>query len=73
MTRWKPAVGFEVLVIAGNEIVQFRVDIGQYGLFEFVEIDIAGAHDGGRIAVIYQRKQQMLERRIFMVAFIGER
>ncbi len=72
MTRWKPAVGFEVLVVAGDEIVEFGVDVGENGVLQFVEIDVAGAHDGGCFGVVDQREQQMLERRVFMVTFVGE-
>ena len=36
-----------------------------------LEIDVAGAHDGGRIAIVDQRQQQMLERRKFVVALVG--
>ena len=38
-----------------------------------IEIDVAGAHDGGRVLVVDQREQQMLERRIFVVPLVGER
>ena len=62
-----------VLVVAGDEVVELGVDIGEDGVLQFVEIDVAGAHDGGRFRVVDQRQQQMLERGIFVMAFVGER
>ena len=40
---------------------------------QHVEIDVAGAHDGGGVLIVDQREQQMLERRVFLVALAGER
>ena len=73
MTRWKPAVGFEVLVVAGDQIVELGIDVVQHGLLELVEVDVAGAHHGGRIAIVDQRQKQVFERRVFVVSFVGER
>ena len=73
MTRWKPAVGFEILAALGDQIGKFIVDIGFEVAPQQVEIDAAGAHDGGGILVVDQGQQQMFERRIFVVAFIGDR
>ena len=61
-----------ILVVAGDEVVELGVDIGENGVLQLIEIDIAGAHDGGRLGVVDQRQQQMLERRIFVMAFVGE-
>ena len=61
-----------ILVVAGDEIVEFGVDIGENGMLQFFEVDVAGAHDGGRLAIVDQREQQMLERRILMMTFVGE-
>ena len=61
-----------VLVVAGDQIVELGVDVGEDGVLQLVEIDVAGAHDGGGFGVVDQREQQMLERRIFMMTFVGE-
>ena len=62
-----------ILVVAGDQIVELGVDIGENGVLQLVEIDIAGAHDGGRLGVVDQREQQMLKGCIFMVPLVGER
>ena len=73
MTRWKPAVGFEVLVRAGDEVGELGVDVVDEVAAQHVEIDVAGAHHRGGVLVVDQRQQQMLERRVFLVALVGER
>ena len=62
-----------ILGTLGDEIFQFRFQIGGEAAAQLVEIDIAGAHHRGGIGIVDQREQQMLERRIFVVALIGER
>ena len=42
-------------------------------LAQHVDVDVAGAHHRGRVLVVDQREQQMLERRVFVVALVGER
>jgi hypothetical protein len=59
-----------ILVVAGDEIVELGVDVGQHGLLELIEIDIAGAHHGGGVGVVDQREQQVFERRIFVVTLV---
>ena len=61
-----------ILVVAGDQIVELGVDIVEHRALQLFEIDVAGAHDGGRVGVVDQRQQQMLERRIFMMPLIGE-
>ncbi len=61
------------LTAGAREVLQLGVDIvGEIGL-ELLEIDIAGAHDGGRVLIVDERQQEMLERRIFVAPLIGER
>ena len=50
----------ELVVEIGGELVAHHVDI-----------DVAGAHHCRRVAIVKQRKEQMLQRRIFMAALIG--
>ena len=61
-----------ILVIAGDQIVEFGVDIVEHGALQLLEVDVAGAHDGGRVGVVDQRQQQMLERGIFVMPLVGE-
>ena len=66
----KPGRGLR-LIVAGNQIVEFGVDVIQHRAAQFLKIDVAGAHDSGRVGVVDQRQQQMLQRGKFLVAFIG--
>ncbi len=52
----------------GGEII---IDIERQRGLERGQIDIAGAHDRGRVGIVYQREQQVLERRILVPARIG--
>jgi hypothetical protein len=40
--------------------------------FSDVEIDVAGAHDGGGVLVVDQGEQQMFEGGVFVAALVGE-
>ena len=64
--------GLRILVVAGDQIVELGVDVGENGMLQFFEVDIAGAHDGGCLDIVDQREQQVLERRILMMTFVGE-
>ncbi len=72
MTRWKAGGRLGILVVTGDEIVELGIDVGENGLFEIVEIDVAGTHDGRGIAVVDQRQKQMFKRRVFMMTLIGK-
>ena len=62
-----------ILVGAGGEVGELGVDVFDEVAAQHVEIDVAGAHDRGRVLVVDQRQQQMLERGVFLVALAGER
>ena len=62
-----------ILVALGHQIVELGLDVGDEAALELLEIDVAGAHHGGRVLVLDQREQQMLERRVFVVALVRER
>ena len=62
-----------ILAFVGDQVGQLRVDIGDQTAPQHVEIDIAGAHDRGRVLVVDQGQQQMFERGVFVVPLIGER
>ena len=65
--------GLGILLAVGDQVFQLRLDIGDEVAAQLVEIDIAGAHDGGGVLIVDQRQQQVLERCVFVVALIGER
>ena len=62
-----------LLLTVDNEVFEFRIEVLNDRLTQRVKIDAAGAHHCRRVDVVNQRQQQMLERRVFMTALIGER
>ena len=62
-----------ILAAVGDQVLELGFDIGDEVAPQLVEIDIAGAHHRGRVLVVDQRQQQMLQRRVFVVALVGER
>ena len=56
-----------------DEVLELRIEIVNDGLAQPVEVDAAGPEHRRRVDVVDQRQQQMLERRIFVTALIGER
>ena len=62
-----------VLAPVGDEIVELGVDVVAHRLAQGVEIDRAGPHDGGGVEVVDQAEQQMLERGVFVPAFVRRR
>ena len=72
ITRWKPAVGLDSSL---PSLTRFSssFDICGEAAAQLVDVDIAGPHHGGGVLVVDQREQQMLERGIFVVPFVGER
>ena len=61
-----------ILVALGHEVRELVVDVVGEVVAQHVEIDGAGIHDGGRVAVVDQREEQVLQRRVFLVALVGE-
>ena len=58
-------------ILVENEVGKLLVEeIGELGP-EPVQIDIAGAHDRRRIAVVDQRQEQVLQRGVFVMALVG--
>ena len=54
---------------AGEVLVQ---ELGEIAL-ELLQLDAAGAEDGGGVRVVAKRKKEMLQRRILVPAIIRER
>ena len=61
-----------LIAIVDNQAGQFGVDVVLKVPAQQGQIDIAGAHDGRRIAVIYQGQQQMLERGVFVLPLVRD-
>src|SRR5690606_4316741 len=55
-----------------HERAERRVEILCDALLELFYVDIARAHHGGRIAILRQREQQVLERRVLVTALVSE-
>ena len=62
-----------VLPAVRHEVFKLPIDVVAQVLLEEVEIDRAGAQDRRRLGVVGQAQQKMLERRIFVVALVGDR
>ena len=72
MTRWKPAVGLVSSRAVGDQIVEFGFEVGDEAAAQLVEIDVARPHHRRGVLIVDQRQQQMLQRRVFVMALIGE-
>ncbi len=62
-----------VVAAVDDQVVELGLDISRQVAAQLVEIDVAGAHDRGGVLVVDQRQQEMLERRVFVMALVGER
>ena len=65
--------GLGILGAVGDQIVEFRFEIGDETAAQLVQIDIARPHDRRRVLILDQREQQVLERGVFVMALVGER
>ena len=61
-----------LLAVDVDEVRELGVDIFVQVGAQLVEIDVAGAHDRRRVLVVGQREEQMLQRREFLIALVGE-
>ena len=62
-----------LILAVDDEVLELRIEIMNDGLAQPVEVDAAGPEHRRRVDVVDQRQQQMLERRIFVTALVGER
>ena len=60
-----------IVLSVADQIVEFGVDIFDEIAPQEFEVDVAGPHDRGGILVVQKRKQQVLERGIFLPALVG--
>ena len=61
-----------LLLTVDNEVFEFGVEILNNGLTQRIEVDATRPQDGGRIDVVDQRQQQMLEGGVFMSPLVSE-
>ena len=61
-----------VLAALGDEVFELLIDIFDEVFVSTSRSTDAGAHDGGGVLVVDQAQQQMFERRIFVVALVGD-
>jgi len=60
-----------IVAVSGNKVGELVVDIVQDLAAQPVELDPASAQYGDSVLILGQRKQQMLERGIFVPALVG--
>jgi hypothetical protein len=68
----EPCGRLGILAGLADQIVEFVVDVVDETLTQRVEVDVAGPHDGGRVLIIQQRQQEMLQRGVFVMALVGD-
>ena len=71
MTRWKPGGRLRVLMAIRHQVFEIAVDVAAQRLAQLVQIDGTGAHHGGRILIVDEAQEEMLQRRVLMVALVG--
>ena len=64
--------GLRILVRPRGEVGELGIDVLDQVAAQDVEVDVAGAHDGGRIVVVDQCEEQVLQRRVFLAALARE-
>ena len=62
-----------VLAVVDDQRRQIGIDISRQRPAQRLDIDIARPHDRGRVLIVDQRQQQMLERRVFVIALVRQR
>ncbi len=62
-----------ILVGAGGQVRQLRVDVFDEIAPKHVEIDVARAHDGGGVLILEQGQQQVLKRCVFLMTLACQR
>ncbi len=62
-----------VLASVAGQVRELGVDVIDQAALERVDLDVAGAHDSGRILVIHKGEQEMLQRRVFVPSLASER
>ncbi len=63
--------GLGVAMGVEHQARELVVDIASQLVAQEIEVHVAGAHHCRRVAVVDQRQEQMLQRRIFMAALVG--
>ncbi|MGT2487719.1 hypothetical protein ACU4GA_20985 [Methylobacterium oryzae CBMB20] len=69
----EPGRGLGVLPAVAGEVGELGIDVVDQAALERLDLDVAGAHDRGRVLVIHQGEQEMFQRRVFVPALPGER
>jgi hypothetical protein len=55
----------------GGDRREFGIEILRDALTQPVNVDIAGTHDSGGVAIFDESGKEVLQRRIFMAALVG--
>src|SRR4029077_11846257 len=62
-----------IVAVGGNKVSELVIDVVQNLATQPLEIDAAGTQHGDSVLILGERKQQMLERGIFVPALVGTR
>ena len=62
-----------ILAAVGDQIGELGVDVIDEVAAQGIEIDVAGAHHGGRVLVVDQRQEQVLEGGVFVTPLARHR
>ncbi len=62
-----------LLLAVDHEVFEFRIQVVDDRLAQAVEVNATGPQHRRGVDVVDQRQQQMLKRRIFVTALVGER
>jgi hypothetical protein len=60
-----------ILAVGGDEVGELVVNVAQNFPTQPLELDTAGAQHGDSVLILGRRKQQVLERGIFVPALVG--
>ena len=61
-----------VLIGIRDQVLELAFQVSHEAAAQLLQIDIAGAHHRGRVLVVHERQQQVLERCVFVTPLIGE-
>jgi hypothetical protein len=68
----EPGCRLRVLAPVGDEVRELRVDVLDEVAAEDVEVDVAGAHYGGRVLVVDEGEQKVLQGGVLVPTLAGE-
>src|SRR5687768_13542796 len=68
----EPGGWLGILVTFGHKIIELGFDVADEAALQFLKIDVAGPHDGGRVLILEQRQQEVLKRGVLVMALVRQ-